>query len=78
MSCLKDTFQADETAHGIVEVIEQLERQQPRHATVAIRERMNASVLLSLPSLVIDRLKAHPVINVACQPTVTLSDSHVK
>ncbi len=38
----EDALQTDEAAHGVVEVVEQLQCQQPRHAAIAIREGVDA------------------------------------
>jgi hypothetical protein len=37
-----DQFQADESAHFIISLVEQKQAQQSRHASVSVAERMNA------------------------------------
>lgn len=39
---LEDAFQTDVATHGIVEVVKQQQGQQAGHATVAVRERVDA------------------------------------
>ncbi len=42
LGIFENAFQADVAAHGIVEVVEQQQSQQAGHATVAVRERVDA------------------------------------
>jgi len=42
LGLLVHAFDADVSAHFVVEAVQQHERQQPRHAAIAVRERMDA------------------------------------